>query len=103
MPTGGTLRLASYALQNDVFIRVQDSGVGMDRHRLARVFEPFYSTKRGNETTALGRGLGLAVAHGIIKVLRGEITLFSRVGEGTSLEIRLPLEPEGPAASESLA
>jgi nitrogen-specific signal transduction histidine kinase/CheY-like chemotaxis protein len=80
-------------------IRVQDSGEGMDARTLERIFEPFFTTK------AIGRGsgLGLSVAHGIVKDHGGTITAHSRAGEGAALEVLIPATdaPAVATASES--
>ena len=67
-----------------VQLEVSDTGCGMSPEKQARVFDPFYSTKSG------GRGLGLAVVHGIVKGLGGAINLASEAGSGTTFKILLP-------------
>jgi signal transduction histidine kinase/ActR/RegA family two-component response regulator len=67
-------------------IAVQDSGQGMDEATLKRIFEPFFTTKKQGE----GTGLGLAVVHGIVHDHDGAISVQSRVGAGTSVEVLLP-------------
>jgi PAS domain S-box-containing protein len=78
-------------------IRVRDTGDGMDGLTLERVFEPFFTTK------ALGRGsgLGLSVAHGIVKNHGGTISALSRKGEGATFEVLLPAVVAGTAAAKS--
>ena len=71
-----------------VEIRVRDTGSGIAREELPRIFEPFYSTK-GQK----GTGLGLAVIWGIVDNHNGSITVESEVGEGTTFIIRIPVEP----------
>ena len=63
---GGTLSIAVTNAEREVEIRIGDTGCGLDERVLTRIFEPFYSTKRGNQERNLSRGLGLAVAHGIL-------------------------------------
>ncbi|MBI5510269.1 MAG: PAS domain S-box protein [Deltaproteobacteria bacterium] len=67
-----------------VLLEVVDSGVGMDDETCARIFEPFYSTKRG------GRGLGLASVLGIVRGHKGAIRVRSGRGLGTTFGILLP-------------
>ena len=69
-----------------VRLEISDTGCGMDETVLARVFDPFFTTKRAGE----GTGLGLAVAHGIVRGHRGAITVRSQPGAGTTFEIFLP-------------
>ncbi len=69
------------------WIRITDTGAGMDFETSHRVFQPFFSTK-GMES---GRGLGLSASFGIIRAHHGEISvLASEPGEGTTIEIQLP-------------
>lgn len=70
------------------FCQFQDSGSGIDPHEVDRIFEPFYTTK------FVGRGLGLAMAAGIIRSHRGALTVTSRPGEGTAVRILLPVATE---------
>jgi PAS domain S-box-containing protein len=68
-------------------IIVQDSGHGIDEHILARIFEPYFTTKTKGE----GSGMGLAVVHGIIKSCGGSISVRSEVEKGSEFHIFLPV------------
>ncbi len=73
-----------------LLFRVTDDGSGMDQSTVARVFEPFFSTK------GLGRGLGLAVAYGTVRSHRGGILVESESGKGTTVTVYLPaISPRG--------
>jgi signal transduction histidine kinase/CheY-like chemotaxis protein len=89
MPQGGKLSVRSWSTASDVFIAVQDTGVGMNTTVRQRLFEPFFTTKgeRGN-------GLGLSVTFGIVQEHGGDINVASEVGRGATLTIRLPALPE---------
>ncbi len=79
-------------------ISVQDCGVGMDEHELARVFEPFYQAPQSIERAAGGLGLGLAIVHSIVQAHGGTVRAGSPgVGKGCRFELRLPAiaPPEG--------
>jgi two-component system, cell cycle sensor histidine kinase and response regulator CckA len=69
-----------------VRLTVADNGSGMDPEVAARVFEPFFSTKRKGE----GTGLGLATVYGIVAAAGGQISLYSEPGDGTVFRIHLP-------------
>ncbi|MGD9488454.1 MAG: ATP-binding protein [Calditrichaceae bacterium] len=66
-------------------VKISDSGCGIPKENLYRIFEPFYSTKGQR-----GTGLGLAVIWGIIDNHNGTITVDSNIGEGTTFTIRIP-------------
>lgn len=68
-----------------VVLRVEDTGVGMPADVVARVFEPFFTTRPGD-----GSGLGLSTVHAIVKGLRGFVDLYSELGVGTRFKVCLP-------------
>ncbi len=69
-----------------VQISVSDTGIGMNKEELSHLFEPFYTTK-GPEK---GTGLGLSTVFGIVKQCYGDISVYSKVGEGTTFKVYLP-------------
>ena len=90
MPNGGKLRLETAATNDWVSLIVKDTGVGMSREVLGKIFIPFFTTKDINE----GTGLGLPVIHGIITSHGGTISVDSAEGQGSRFEIRLPVKTE---------
>ncbi len=82
----GRLEVKVYQQGAEVVISLTDNGVGIPPEHLPRIFDPFFSTK------PTGTGLGLAVVQGIIKEHGGHIEVASRVGKGTIVNLRLPLE-----------
>jgi signal transduction histidine kinase len=76
-------------------ITVRDRGVGIPAQELARVSEPYFTTKRG------GTGLGLAISRNIVEGLGGAITVSSQAGVGTEVRIELPLTAAARNAGDS--
>lgn len=91
MPSGGQVDIEIGADQKSVWLRFSDSGSGIKPDDWQHVFEPFYTT-RG--LTGPGQqnkpGLGLAVVHGLVKEMGGEIDLKSTPGAGATFRIRFP-------------
>ncbi|MCK4657929.1 MAG: PAS domain S-box protein [Phycisphaerae bacterium] len=98
MPDGGKLTLGLGPIEGGYLVSVRDTGYGVPEQLLDRIFEPFYSTKDcdGEGGESARPGLGLAVAHGIVQVMGGRITVESTVGEGAIFKITLPLNPKLP-------
>ncbi len=95
MPEGGELTVELGPFEGGYRIRVRDTGCGVSEEAMDRIFEPFYSTKGGGGDVARP-GLGLAVAHGLLQMMGGRITVQSKVGQGTTIEITLPPHPKLP-------
>jgi len=86
MEGGGRIRIAmENADAKALAISISDTGRGIPKEDLERVFEPFFSTKRK------GTGLGLAIVHQIVESHKGVIRVESREGEGTTFRITLPI------------
>ena len=97
MPNGGIVKVGTGTDERHACLWVEDSGVGMSKEVLAKIFEPFYSTKGEN-----GTGLGLSASHGIIENHGGSINVKSEPGKGTRFEILLPLHEESKSSREEL-
>lgn len=87
MDQGGTLHVRT-TMPNDRSVRIEiaDTGKGIPRERLDRIFEPFYTTKKPGE----GTGLGLYIVRKMVELMGGRIEVKSTVGEGTTFTIILP-------------
>lgn len=93
MPSGGPLRVELRRREGRAVLVVEDRGVGIRAEHLERVFEPFWTTKdREADPERRGTGLGLAVAHGIVRAHGGDIVVRSEPGRGTTFEVRLPIQ-----------
>lgn len=73
-----------------VIIAVRDTGIGIPAGDVERVFERFYRVDRARSRTSGGTGLGLALVRNVVERANGTVSIDSRVGEGTTLTVRLP-------------
>jgi len=90
---GGTITLTTRSVNGYwVEIKVSDTGYGIPEEHLSKLFTPFFTTKPPGK----GTGLGLSIVYGIVKMHRGQITVQSQVGRGTSFTVTLPVQlPQG--------
>ncbi|MGA2080883.1 MAG: [Fe-Fe] hydrogenase large subunit C-terminal domain-containing protein [Holophaga sp.] len=93
MPSGGVLKIQSYADARTLTVDVKDTGTGIPKENVKKLFEPFFTTKLMGK----GTGLGLPVVYGIVKLHRGEITVESNPDPstgptGTTFRVKLPRE-----------
>ncbi len=86
MPSGGWLTLRTYADDDTVVVEVGDTGHGIKREHLRRIYDPFFTTKGIGK----GTGLGLSVSYGIVQELGGAIFVESAPGQGTTFQVALP-------------
>jgi len=102
--SGGRVNVDVRAVQGGAQIEVRDTGVGIDATELPRIFERFYRGSLANEARGSGSGLGLAIVKSIVDMHGGRIGVDSRLGEGSSFVITLPLDPRlAEPASEPVA
>jgi two-component system, sporulation sensor kinase E len=85
MPGGGVLRVETVRAGEDVQVRISDTGTGISEQIMDKIFEPYFTTK------PFGTGLGLTIVFKIVKEHFGDISVTSRVGEGTTVTLSLPL------------
>jgi len=86
MPRGGWLTLVTYADVDTVVVEVRDTGHGIRREHIRRIYDPFFTTKG----IGRGTGLGLSVSYGIVQEHGGAIFVESAPGQGTRFQVALP-------------
>jgi len=111
MPNGGLLRIETANAELDpgqvarhepmasgryVRLAISDTGSGIEKEILPKIFEPFYTSKEQGK----GTGLGLAMVYGIVKQAGGFVWVYSEVGRGTTFKIYLPQVDEPASATE---
>ena len=84
MAAGGELKVATRTVKNFIEVNIKDTGVGISKEGMGKIFHPFYTTK------AKGSGLGLPSAKTIVEKHAGTVTIESKVGSGTTVIIQLP-------------
>jgi signal transduction histidine kinase len=87
MPGGGKILIKTGRNDQFVFISITDTGVGIKEEDLAKIFEPFFTTKEKEQ----GTGLGLSLCKRLIEANAGKIEVDSKIGEGTTFTIMIPL------------
>jgi two-component system NtrC family sensor kinase len=91
MADGGTLTVST-SNGNGVSVAIRDTGSGIAPEHIARIYDPFFTTKNGSrDSQPRGTGLGLSVTYGIIQEHAGKIRVESRPGEGTIFYLEFPL------------
>jgi PAS domain S-box-containing protein len=87
MPDGGTLSISAEIMVNEVAVRIADTGFGISKPEIDKIFDPFYTTSPPGK----GTGLGLSISYSIVKQHLGNIEVESVEGKGTTFIVRLPI------------
>ncbi len=90
-PDGGRVSITAKGLSEYIEIRITDTGVGIDKEELPKIFDKFYRIKHAKTRQVMGTGLGLAIVKGIIDAHRGTIDVESIPGKGTTFRMLLPI------------
>lgn len=101
MPGGGelVLRITHDPADDLVDLVVRDSGTGIPREKLPKIFDRFYTTKSGPDASGKGgTGVGLSTCKDIVDAHQGRLRVDSTVGKGTAFTVRLPVFHEAPAS-----
>ncbi len=94
-PRGGKVALSVAPLDGKVVITVADTGAGISADQLPHIFDKFFQADNQAQAATKGTGLGLAIAKEIVEAHGGQTTVESRVGEGTTFVVTLPIEAPG--------
>ena len=86
-PERGTITISNGVEGENIWLEVADNGCGIPPHALQKIFDPFFTTKPVGE----GTGLGLSLSYGIVKKHRGDISVSSDLGKGTTFRVVLPI------------
>jgi two-component system phosphate regulon sensor histidine kinase PhoR len=89
-PEGGAVRIACRLAGDAAVLEVADTGIGIPREDLARVFERFYRVDKARSRELGGTGLGLSIVKHLVQSIGGTINVSSRVGSGTQFTVTLP-------------
>jgi signal transduction histidine kinase len=87
MEQGGTLTVETSSNEVSARVEIIDSGCGIPEENLARIYDPFFTTKGAKK----GTGLGLSITYGIVKEHGGSIGVLSQPGQGTRFHLEFPL------------
>ena len=90
-PTGGRVTISAESADDEIVVRVVDTGIGISAEDLPRVFDRFFRAATSRNNDVPGSGLGLTAAKVIVDAHHGTITLASVPGQGTTVEVRLPV------------
>ena len=91
MNDGGQLLISARERENGkVSVSITDDGCGISEEDQKTIFEPFFTTR----VSKGGTGLGLSITYGLLRKLKGDISVRSKLGEGTTFTVDLPITPE---------
>ena len=94
MPRGGWLSISTRVEEDQVVVEVGDTGAGIPKDQLSRIYDPFFTTK----PIGVGTGLGLSITYGIVQEHHGTITCDSTPGQGTTFVLSFPSATAGSRA-----
>jgi len=102
-PENGKISIYLESTSNQVYVRVVDTGIGIPKEDLPRIFERFYRVDKARSREMGGTGLGLSIAKEITEIHGGTITVKSEVGKGTEFLLRLPAAETKEKGGESIS
>ena len=100
---GGSVTVSASVEGSRLVLRVADTGVGIAADDLKRVGDPFFQAGKTYQRRHEGTGLGLSIVKSLVALHSGEMTVQSRIGEGTTVTVALPLAFTPPVPSSNIA
>jgi cell cycle sensor histidine kinase DivJ len=97
-PREGRITVSAHCDDSKLTLVVEDTGVGIGEDDLPRLGEAFFQARASYDRRHDGSGLGLSIVKGLVRLHGGEFNITSRLGQGTQVTVRLPLNAEGAAA-----
>lgn len=91
-PDGGRITVSVSGDNTQVLVAISDSGIGMTEETLTHIFERFYMADKARSRNAGGSGLGLSIVNRIVQMHHGNIDVESKLGEGTTFKISIPMK-----------
>lgn len=91
-PDGGKIDIYVGYVHNDAYIKIKDTGIGIPKEDLIRIYERFYRVDKARSRQLGGTGLGLSIAKEIVEKNNGSIDIKSKVNEGTEVVIKIPVK-----------
>ena len=91
-PDGGKIDIYVGYVHNDAYVKIKDTGIGIPKNDLERIYERFYRVDKARSRQLGGTGLGLSIAKEIIEKNNGSINIKSKVDEGTEVVIQIPVK-----------
>ena len=101
-PAGGLIKVAATKEKDVLFITVRDTGMGIEKEKLAYIFDRFWQADTSAKRKSQGAGIGLALVKELVEVQGGSVSVESREGEGTQFTVQLPyLESDEPIEDQT--
>lgn len=91
-PENGNIRISAQVVDKNAIFQIQDSGIGIPKEDIKRIFERFYRVDKGRSRAQGGTGLGLSIAHNIIKQHKGSIKVSSELEKGSIFTVYFPVD-----------
>ncbi|MBS4540072.1 PAS domain-containing protein [Clostridium sp. D2Q-11] len=88
----GKVTIIAYTIDSELIIKIKDTGIGIEKEHIERLFERFYRVDKARSRRVGGTGLGLAIVKHIVIAFKGSIKVKSKINEGTEFKVAIPIE-----------